>query len=154
MQEQLRAREELELFDVVAICLPRVITIRVSQACAEKSRATGDRRRHRCLGQHQALLSALGFECLETLVHVLKVVALPHAAHAGGRDRKSALPQLVGDAQLTEGGLLKIAVRGSCRGLPVAYCCKVPVDPIAHEGLDLIQAIDAMTRALIPPLLF
>jgi hypothetical protein len=54
----------------------------------------------------QALLSALGFECLETLVHVLKVVALPHAAHAGGRDRKSALPQLVGDAQLTEDGLL------------------------------------------------
>jgi hypothetical protein len=59
----------------------------------------------------QPLLSAVGFECLETLVHVLKVhvlkvVALPHAAPAGGRDRKSALPQLVGDAQLTEDGLL------------------------------------------------
>ena len=58
------------------------------------------------LGQHQALLSALSFQCLETLVHVLKIVALPHAAHAGGRDRKSTLPELVGDAQLTEGGLL------------------------------------------------
>src|SRR4029077_4103933 len=58
------------------------------------------------LGQHQALQGALGFQCLETLVHVLKVVTLPHTAHPGGRDRKPALPQLVGDAQLTEGGLL------------------------------------------------
>jgi hypothetical protein len=58
------------------------------------------------LGQHQALQGALGFQCLETLVHVLKVVTLPHTAHAGGRDRKPALPQLVSDAQLTEGGLL------------------------------------------------
>jgi hypothetical protein len=48
----------------------------------------------------------LASKCLETLVHVLKVVTLPHTAHAGGRDRKPALPQLVGDAQLTEGGLL------------------------------------------------
>jgi hypothetical protein len=33
-------------------------------------------------------------------------VAEPHAAHAGGRDREPALPQLVGNADLTEGRLL------------------------------------------------
>jgi hypothetical protein len=37
------------------------------------------------------------------LVHVLKIVALPHAAHAGRRD--PALPQLI-RAQLAEGGLI------------------------------------------------
>src|ERR1700757_2977906 len=58
------------------------------------------------LGQHQALLSALGFQCLETLVHVLKVMPEPDAAYAGGRDRKPPFPELIGDAQLTEGGLL------------------------------------------------
>ena len=30
----------------------------------------------------------------------------PHAAHAGWGDRKSAFPQLVGDADLPEGRLL------------------------------------------------
>jgi hypothetical protein len=33
-------------------------------------------------------------------------VAEPHAAHAGRRDREPALPQLVGNADLTEGRLL------------------------------------------------
>jgi hypothetical protein len=36
-------------------------------------------------GQHQDLLGALGFQRLETLVHVLEIVALPHTAHTGGR---------------------------------------------------------------------
>jgi hypothetical protein len=39
------------------------------------------------LGQHQALLGALGFRRLEPFVHGLQVVTQPHAAHAGGRDR-------------------------------------------------------------------
>jgi hypothetical protein len=29
------------------------------------------------------------------------------------------------------------AVRGSRRRLPITHYCKVPVDAIAHEGLDL-----------------
>src|SRR5262245_60415117 len=50
------------------------------------------------LGQHQALLGALGFQRLEPLVHRLQVVAQPHTAHAGGGNREPALPQFVGNA--------------------------------------------------------
>ena len=39
------------------------------------------------LGQHQAVLRALGLQRLEPLRHGLELVPLPHAAHAGGRDR-------------------------------------------------------------------
>src|SRR6516164_4737354 len=42
----------------------------------------------------------------EPLVHSLQVVAQPHTAHAGGGDREPALPELVGNADLTEGRLL------------------------------------------------
>src|SRR4051812_44072317 len=59
------------------------------------------------LGQHQALLGDLRLERLEPLLHGLKFMALPHAAHAGGRDRVAALADLVGDPDLAEGGLLK-----------------------------------------------
>ena len=59
------------------------------------------------LGQHQALLGDLRLERLQPLLHGLKLVALPHAAHAGGRDRVAALADLVGDPDLAEGGLLK-----------------------------------------------
>src|SRR5580700_3778956 len=58
------------------------------------------------LGQDQAFLGALGLQCFEPLVHGLEVMTLPHAAHAGGRDREPALAQFVGDADLTEGRLL------------------------------------------------
>src|SRR5262245_15426991 len=58
------------------------------------------------LGQHQALLGALGFQRLEPLVHRLQVVAQPHTAHAGGGNREPALPALIGNADLTEGRLL------------------------------------------------
>src|SRR5262245_43534034 len=58
------------------------------------------------LGQHQALLGALGFQRLEPLVHSLQVVAQPHTAHGGGGDREPALPELVGHADLTESRLL------------------------------------------------
>jgi hypothetical protein len=37
---------------------------------------------------------------------MVQVMAQAHAAHAGGRPRESALPQLIGDADLTEGRLL------------------------------------------------
>ena len=43
------------------------------------------------LGQHQAVLGALGFQRLEPLLHGLQVVPQPHAAHAGGRDREPTL---------------------------------------------------------------
>ena len=52
------------------------------------------------LGQYQAFLGALGLQGFEPLVHGLEVMTLPHATHAGGRDREPALPQLVGDADL------------------------------------------------------
>jgi hypothetical protein len=39
------------------------------------------------LGQHQALLGALGFQRLEPFLHGLQVVTEPHAAHAGGTSR-------------------------------------------------------------------
>src|SRR5262249_10163283 len=49
---------------------------------------------------------ALGFQRLEPLVHGFQVMAQPYAAHAGGGDREPALPELVGNADLTEGRLL------------------------------------------------
>jgi hypothetical protein len=54
------------------------------------------------------ILSSGGRESngFEPLVHGLEVMALPHATHAGGRDREPALPQLVGDADLAESRLL------------------------------------------------
>src|SRR5215218_10851694 len=56
------------------------------------------------------LAVALAFSAtrlLEPLLNGLKLMALPHAAHAGGRDRVAALADLVGDPDLAEGGLLK-----------------------------------------------
>ena len=58
------------------------------------------------LGQYQAFLGALGLQGFQPLVHGLEVMTLPHATHAGGRDREPALPQLVGDANLAESRLL------------------------------------------------
>ncbi len=58
------------------------------------------------LSQYQAFLGTLGLQCCEPLVHGLEVMTLPHATHAGGRDREPALPQLVGDADLAESRLL------------------------------------------------
>src|SRR5215471_20189324 len=52
------------------------------------------------------LLGALGLQRFEPLVHGLQVMTLPHAAHAGGRDREPPFPQLVGDPHLPEGRLL------------------------------------------------
>src|SRR2546430_19094 len=58
------------------------------------------------LGQYQAFLGALGLQCFEPLVPSLEVMTLPHATHAGKRDREPVLPQLVGDADLAESRLL------------------------------------------------
>jgi hypothetical protein len=46
-------------------------------------------------------------ERLEALLHGFQIVALPHPAHAGRRDRMAALAQLVGDTDLAEGGLFE-----------------------------------------------
>src|SRR5205814_6131603 len=40
------------------------------------------------LGQQDAILCRLGFERFEAVLHRGQVVALPHAAHTGGRDRQ------------------------------------------------------------------
>src|SRR4030088_3217946 len=81
-------------------------------ACANGSPSTGTRfnaapeGRELGLGQYQAFPGALGLQCFEPLVHGLEVMTLPHATHAGRRDREPALPQLVGDADLAESRLL------------------------------------------------
>ena len=64
-------------------------------------------RRELALGEHQPFLGDLGLERLEPLLHRLQIVALPHPAHAGRRDRMTALAHLVGDADLAEGGLFE-----------------------------------------------
>src|ERR1700731_477475 len=40
------------------------------------------------LGQYQAFLGAPGLQCFEPLVQGLEVMTLPHATHAGRRDRE------------------------------------------------------------------
>src|SRR5436190_1073729 len=57
------------------------------------------------LGQQDAILCRLGFERFEALLHRGQVVALPHAAHTGGRDRQPAPLQRLRDAHLAPGRL-------------------------------------------------
>ena len=59
------------------------------------------------LGQNQPLLRDLGFQGLEPLLHRLEIVTLPDTPDARRRDRKSTLPQLIGDADLAERRLLE-----------------------------------------------
>src|SRR4029078_7544267 len=59
------------------------------------------------VGQPQSLRGDLRLERLEPLLHGLKLMALPHAAHAGGRDRVAALADPLCDPDLAEVGLLK-----------------------------------------------
>jgi hypothetical protein len=56
--------------------------------------------------QDRACLSHLGLQRLQPLRHVFEVMALPHAAHAEGRDDQAALAQFVGDTRLAPGWLL------------------------------------------------
>src|SRR5436190_17592776 len=58
------------------------------------------------LGQQDAILCRLGFERFEAVLHRGQVVALPHAAHADGRDRQPAPLQRLRDAHLAPGRLL------------------------------------------------
>jgi hypothetical protein len=51
-------------------------------------------------GQHQAFLSDVGFERLESFLHRLKIMGLPDPAHPGRRNRMAELAKLVGDADL------------------------------------------------------
>ena len=57
------------------------------------------------LGEQDAFLRHLGFERLETMLHRGQIVALPHAAHAGRRDRQPAPLQCLRDAHLAPGRL-------------------------------------------------
>jgi hypothetical protein len=57
-------------------------------------------------GEDDAVLGDFGLERLQPLFHGFQIVALPHAAHARGRNSKPALSQLVGDAHLPEGRLV------------------------------------------------
>jgi hypothetical protein len=57
-------------------------------------------------GEHQPVLGALGLQCLQSLTGGLQVVALPDAAHAGGRDGQAATPEFVGHSHLAVGRLL------------------------------------------------
>ena len=58
------------------------------------------------LGQQNPILCHLGFERLQAEFHRGEIVALPHAAHAGGRNRQPAPLQGVRDAYLAPGRLL------------------------------------------------
>ncbi len=56
--------------------------------------------------KYQPFLCALGLQGFEPFLHGLEIVALPHAAHSGGRYAEAPLSQLVGDPHLTPGRLL------------------------------------------------
>ena len=58
------------------------------------------------LGEDDAVLSDFGFQRFQALFHGLQIVALPHAADAGGRHDQPALSQFIGDAHLAESRLL------------------------------------------------
>jgi len=58
------------------------------------------------LGQDEAALRHLGLQRLQPLLHVLQVLALPHAPHPERRDRYVLLPQLIRDPHLAPGRLL------------------------------------------------
>src|SRR4029079_3291065 len=57
-------------------------------------------------GEQDAILRRLGLERLQAVLHRGQVVALPHAAHAGGRYRQPTPLQSLGDPYLAPGRLL------------------------------------------------
>ncbi len=104
-------------------------------------------------GQHQAVLCALGLECLEPLLHGLQVVALPDTAHPGRGDRQAALLQLIGHPDLAKGRLLD--------GQPDDRLLDGRLHPIAQDWLapghlrqrdlaalfvELLKAVEAVAR--------
>jgi hypothetical protein len=110
------------------------------------------------LGQDQAFLGALGLQGIEPLVHGLEVMTLPHATHAGGRDREPALPQLVGDANLTESRLLDGNRNDGVFDLlcgAVFQHWRLAADLLQHqlaafviEFLEAVEAVAAVTHHL------
>src|SRR5215207_9235736 len=105
------------------------------------------------LGQHQALLGDLRLERLEPLLHGLKLMALPHAAHAGGRDRVAALADLVGDPDLAEGGLLKRQSKDQRLNLGRRAVGQKRLAPrqllkrqLASGLVEILEAIEAVAR--------
>lgn len=102
-------------------------------------------------GQHGALLRHLGFQRLETLFHVLQVVALPDAAHAEGGDGQAAPAQFIGYPRLAPCRLLggQVHHRGLDRGFdPVLQQRLAPAD--VHQGqlaagfVEVLEAIEAI----------
>ena len=55
--------------------------------------------------EHDAVLRHFRLQRLEPMLHRRQVVALPHTAHTGWRDRQAALAQFVGHPQLAPGRL-------------------------------------------------
>src|SRR5215204_791386 len=105
------------------------------------------------VGQHQALLGDLRLERLEPLLHGLKLIALPHAAHAGGRDRVAALADLVGDPDLAEGGLLKRQSKDQRLNLGRRAVGQKRLAPrqllkrqLAPGLVEILEAIEAVAR--------
>ena len=79
---------------------------RLQRAAAAKAAGGKRSQLSRASVSNQPVLGALGLQCLQSLTGGLQVVALPDAAHAGGRDGQAATPEFVGHAHLAVGRLL------------------------------------------------
>src|SRR4051794_24572523 len=78
---------------------------------------------------------------------------LPHAAHAGGRDRVAALADLVGDLDLAEGGLLKRQSKDQRLNLGRRAVGQKRLAPrqllkrqLASGLVEILEAIEAVAR--------
>jgi hypothetical protein len=67
--------------------------------------------------RNETVLRDLRLERLEALLHGLEIVPLPHAAHAGRRDRVATLADLVGYPDLAKGRLLQGQLDDDCLDL-------------------------------------
>jgi hypothetical protein len=95
---------------------------------------------------------------LEPLVHGLQVVAQPHAAHAGGRDRQPTLSQFVGDTDLPEGRLLDRKRNDSVfnllrhsvpeHRLPATDFLQRQLAALVVKFLEAVEAVAAVTHHL------
>jgi hypothetical protein len=66
-----------------------------------------------------AILSYLGFQCLQALGEDLQVMSLPHATNISLGDEDALLAQLIAGANLSEGRLLKSYLYGNFFNLRV-----------------------------------
>ena len=106
----------------------------------------------------QAVLSDLGFQGLQTQLEGLQVMAEPDAANAAGRDEEALLMQLIGDADLTPGGLVEgelnhglFDLRGDSvleDGLPLGDLPKGFFVAGFIEFLEAVEAISGVAQDL------